>query len=146
MNEKPPVFDEEIAKDFEAFKERIHTALNKTQGGTGDTVRICLDIPVEFLSLATWLELHEKRRGLIINGKSEQVEKASKKLSELINMPPIHTHKIHAKNYIYHELWNHFQMEFHELCTNIHPFFYEVEPLPELTPEQKQELKRGIPF
>lgn len=134
MSEKPPVFDEEIAKDFEVFKERIHTALNKTQGGTGDTVRVCLDIPVEFLSLATWLELHAKRRGLIINGKNEQVDKAYTKLSELIDMPPINAHKIYAKNHISLLLWNHFQMEFHELCMNTHPFFYEVEPLTKLTP------------
>ena len=67
MSEKQPVFDEEIAKDFEAFKERIDTALWKTQNGEGERVRVCFDIPVEFMSLAAWLEIHAERRGLIIN-------------------------------------------------------------------------------
>lgn len=107
--------------EFNAFYDSINPLINETQSPdeSGETVRITLDVPREWIAFAAWLELKTRMRMKGNLGKAPPVSTAGHA-----------TEKRLARAYIARELNNQFHMELHDLATGGHPYLYPPKPAP----------------
>lgn len=107
-----------------------------------DTMRLVLDVPVEWMRLAAWM---------YIRGQYRQTGEAQPTLEDptwSIGRPPTHGHKVKGKR-IMHDVLHHW---FHETISDLwagdHPILTELPPAPpEIEPEELPDgLDDEIPF
>jgi hypothetical protein len=130
MSEDEALFHEVTAK----FLNMIGDQFSETNCGNGKTVRISLDVPVEWMTMFAWIEY---RKALYIDDQWGPHD-----LSSLF--PLSENQKRSAKFYIRHFLSHEFESEYRSLLTGDNPLLRSYKANKE--PSNNLDLPDEIPF
>jgi hypothetical protein len=131
-----------------ALLEKLNPLVRLTQDGKGETVRVVLDVPKEWIVLAAWLEAKGRMRDAGNFGSAGNL---------WWEMDVGRLQKYHAKNYIWRMIKNDMHANLHWLSVGAHWTSYPPEkkeppakraatrtlPLPKFEPS---EIDDDIPF
>jgi len=128
---------EATIKDFKKLdKDRLQKMIAATSEGKGKTITMTFEIPIEYATLAAWLEL---RRVQYQGGNNIPMA-----LSDVIETP-LNNHDLKCASSWISETIDHQMMlgAYHDLCTGAHPYLYDR---PSKKEYQKTEGDDDLPF
>ncbi len=108
--------DKAVLDNFVQLAERLIVPMDDTVRGEGNTMRLVLDIPVEFGALAAWLDLR---------GQHYHDDNWTTPFDPHVDIPPVHAHRQRARRHLHEVLNEWFHEELHQLSTENHPWLYE---------------------
>jgi hypothetical protein len=117
-----------------ALLEKLNPWISQTQDGKGETVRVVLDVPKEWIVLAAWLEAKDRMRSKGNFGSAGSI---------WWEMDVARLQKHHAKNYIWRMINNDMHDNLHWLSVGVHWTSYPPE---KKEPENRPDNDDDIPF
>lgn len=129
--------NEKVFKDFQKLDtNRLQKMVEATSEGKGKTIKMTFEIPIEYATLAAWLEL----RSVQYQG-GNNIPMA---LSDVIETP-LNNHDLKCAGSWISATIDHQMMlgAYHDLCTGAHPYLYDR---PSKKTYQKAQGDDDLPF
>jgi hypothetical protein len=118
-----------------ALMKKLNPLTGLTQDDKGETVRLVLDMPKEWIMLAAWLEIKDRMRANGNLGSAENI---------WLEGDAGRMQKYHAKNHLWRMINDDMHANLHLLAAGSHWILYPPEKKEK--PEKPLDIDDGIPF